>query len=103
MLGGLVAFWLLVGSVVWVFTWDGSGGDDDQPGLSINTPTPAQPGGLSATTSQSQPGVFSNTPSLQQQPQRATVTINGQTYTIPAQKYTNQCDRRAPLDRPVDE
>jgi hypothetical protein len=72
-LGGLVAFWLLVGSVVWVFTWDGSGGDDNQPGLLVNTPIPPQP------------GVFSNPPSLQH-PQRATVTINGQTYTIPAPK-----------------
>jgi hypothetical protein len=73
-LGGLVAFWLLVGSVVWVFTWDGSGGEDNQPGISINTSIPAQP------------GVFGNTPSVQQQPPHPTVTINGQTYTVTAQK-----------------
>lgn len=72
-LGGLVAFWLLVGSVVWVFTWDGSGGEGGQPGISINTSTPAQP------------GVLGNAPSVQQQPQPI-ITIHGQTYTVTVQR-----------------
>jgi hypothetical protein len=84
-LGGLVLFWLSVGSVVWVFTWNGTGGEGSQPGVSINSTTPSQPGGFGGTTSQSQPGGFSNT-SSPQQPQSPTPSINGQAHTIPAQK-----------------
>jgi hypothetical protein len=66
--GGLVGIWLVVSALVWIFTWDGSNVDPQQPGVT-NTTLP-QPEGVT-------------TP---QQPGGNAITVDGQTLTIPAQK-----------------
>ncbi len=91
MLGVVALVWLVVSSVIWVFTYDGSRArleqaevtSPQQPGGFGNTTTPQQPGGFGNTTTPQQQGVVSNAPSPQ--PQGLT-TVVGQTYTIPAQK-----------------